>query len=146
MASGGAYHASKYAVEAISDALRFEVQGFDVKVVIIQPGLIRTDFSSTAAAAIGAGDGPYAAFNAGVAQSTKEVYEKGPLAHFGGDPDDVAKAIQKAITARRPKIRMRVTHSAHMLIAQRRMMTDRMWDRFLKTQFTPPTLDARAVR
>lgn len=143
---GGAYHASKYAVEAISDALRFEVKGFGIKVVIIQPGLIRTDFSSTAAAAIGADDGPYAAFNVGVAQATKDVYEKGPMAHFGGDPDDVAKAIQKAITVRRPRIRMRVTPSAHMLIAQRRMMTDRMWDRFLTTQFTAPRSDPPAGR
>ncbi|PJE01824.1 MAG: short-chain dehydrogenase/reductase [Mycobacterium sp.] len=143
---GGAYHASKYAVEAISDALRFEVKGFGVKVVIIQPGLIRTDFSSTAVAAIGADEGPYGAFNAGVAQATKDVYEKGPMAHFGGDPDDVAKAIEKAITARRPKIRMRVTPSAHMLIAQRRMMTDGMWDRFLTTQFTAPRPDAPAGR
>ncbi len=142
----GAYHASKYAVEAISDALRFEVKGFGVKVVIIQPGLIRTDFSSTAVAAIGADEGPYGAFNAGVAQATKDVYEKGPMAHFGGDPDDVAKAIEKAITARRPKIRMRVTPSAHMLIAQRRMMTDGMWDRFLTTQFTAPRPDAPAGR
>ncbi|TDK98164.1 MULTISPECIES: SDR family NAD(P)-dependent oxidoreductase [Mycobacterium] len=142
---GGAYHASKYAVEAISDALRFEVQGFGVKVVIVQPGLIRTDFSATAIAAIG-GDsvdsGPYAAFNAGVAQATKDVYEKGPLAPFGGDPDDVARAIQKAITARRPKLRMRVTPSAHLLKTQRRLMTDRMWDRFLKTQFTAPIASA----
>ena len=45
---GGAYHATKYAVEAISDALRFEVAGFGIDVVIVQPGLIRTEFGETA--------------------------------------------------------------------------------------------------
>ena len=133
---GGVYHATKYAVEALSDALRFEVSGFGVKVALIQPGLIRTEFSATAAAEVDAGDGPYAAFNAGVAKSTRDAYEKGPLARFGGEPDDVAKAIEKAI--RSPRIRKRVTASAHMLIGQRRLMTDRLWDRFLATQFKRP--------
>src|SRR5881397_2583249 len=55
---GGFYHATKYAVEAISDALRFEVKGFGVDVVIVQPGLIRTEFSATVAAVTDAGDGP----------------------------------------------------------------------------------------
>ena len=45
---GGLYHATKYAVEAISDALRFEVAGFGIHVVIVQPGLIRTGFADAA--------------------------------------------------------------------------------------------------
>src|SRR3712207_7285561 len=44
----GFYHASKYAVEALSDALRFEVRGFGVEVVVVEPGLIRTSFAQTA--------------------------------------------------------------------------------------------------
>jgi NAD(P)-dependent dehydrogenase (short-subunit alcohol dehydrogenase family) len=50
----GLYHASKHAVEALSDALRFEVYGFGVDVVVIEPGLIRTGFGETAAASTGA--------------------------------------------------------------------------------------------
>jgi NAD(P)-dependent dehydrogenase (short-subunit alcohol dehydrogenase family) len=135
---GGVYHATKYAVEAISDALRFEVKGFGVDVVVIQPGLIRTEFGNTAAAEVRSGDGPYAEFNASVAQSTKEVYEKGPVSRLGGGPETVAKAIERAITATSPKIRYRVTPSAHLLIRQRSLMTDGMWDRFVATQFTRP--------
>ncbi|WP_372790462.1 SDR family NAD(P)-dependent oxidoreductase [Paraconexibacter sp.] len=135
---GGVYHATKYAVEALSDALRFEVAGFGVGVSIIQPGLIRTEFASTAGNEISAEDGPYAEFNASVAAATKEVYEKGPLAKLGGDPDDVAKAIEKAITARKAPIRVRVTPSAHLLVGQRRLMTARMWDMFVGTQFKRP--------
>ncbi len=135
---GGAYHATKYAVEAISDALRFEVKGFGVDVVVIQPGIIRTEFSATAAAEVRAADGPYAAFNASVAQATRDVYEKGPLARLGGGPEAVAKAIERAIAARSPKIRYRVTPSAHVMVNQRRLMTARMWDRFVSTQFPRP--------
>jgi NAD(P)-dependent dehydrogenase (short-subunit alcohol dehydrogenase family) len=137
---GGIYHATKYAVDAMSDALRFEVRGFGVDVVIIQPGLIRTEFGETAAAVTpaGGGDGPYAAFNANVAQTTKDVYEKGPLARLGGEPEAVAKAIERAITARRPRIRYRVTPSARLLITQRALMTDGMWDAMLRSQFEQP--------
>src|SRR5215217_6978025 len=127
---GGAYHASKYAIEAISDALRFEVGGFGVGVTVIQPGTIRTEFSATAVGEIAGGEGPYAQFNAEVARTTKEAYEKGPLARLGGEADDVAKAVEKAIAARRAPIRVRVTPSAHVLITQRRLLGDRAWDAF----------------
>ena len=90
---GGAYHATKYAVEAMSDALRMEVGRFGIDVICVEPGLIRTEFGSTAASSVGDG-GPYAEFNEAVARSTREVYE-GPLSRFGGDADDVAVAIEK---------------------------------------------------
>lgn len=135
---GGVYHATKYAVEALSDALRFEVKGFGIGVTIIQPGLIRTHFAETAGSEIAVGDGPYATFNATVVRTTAEVYEKGPLARLGSEPDAVAKAIEHAIAARKAPLRKRVSPSAHVLVGQRRLMTDGLWDRFLDTQFTPP--------
>lgn len=135
----GVYHATKYAVDALSDALRFEVKGFGVQVVIVQPGLIRTEFAATSAAEVDPSDGPYAAFNAAVVQQSTAAYEKGPLARLGGGPEAVAKTIETAITTPKPKIRYRVTPSAHVLITQRKLMTDGLWERFLGTQFTPPT-------
>src|SRR5215207_9929146 len=75
---GGFYHATKYAVEAISDALRFEVKGFGVDVILIEPGLIRTAFGETASGGVaeaGAGEGDYAQFNAHVATATEQIYE-----------------------------------------------------------------------
>ncbi|HUH81605.1 MAG TPA: SDR family NAD(P)-dependent oxidoreductase [Solirubrobacteraceae bacterium] len=144
----GLYHATKYAVEAISDALRFEVRDFGVGVTVIQPGLIRTNFGEAAAQSLegqaqnGEGQGGvYDRFNQDVARMTVEAYHKGPLARFGGEPDAVAKAIEKAITRGQAPIRVRVTVSARMLIAQRRMMGAGMWDRFLATQFTRPAPD-----
>jgi NAD(P)-dependent dehydrogenase (short-subunit alcohol dehydrogenase family) len=136
---GGIYHATKYAVDALSDALRFEVKAFGVDVVIVQPGLIRTEFGETAAAVTPKeGDGAYAEFNATVARRTREVYEEGPLARLGGGPETVAKVVERAITVRRPKIRYRVTPSAHLAIGQRRLMTAGMWDAVLRTQFPQP--------
>src|SRR3712207_5537477 len=139
---GGFYHATKHAVDALSDALRFEVKGFGIDVVIIQPGLIMTNFGERAVgemeSATDGGDGPYAEFNAKLAAATKGVYEQGPAAKLGGGPDTVARAIEKAITARRPKARYRVTPSAHLLITQKRLMPDRVWDAFMRTQFPQP--------
>ncbi len=138
---GGAYHGTKHAVEALSDALRFEVRGFGVDVVVIEPGLITTRFGETAAgsidAAAAAGDDPYAEFNAAVSTATAEVYE-GPLARLGGGPETVARAIERAITSRRPKTRYKVTPSARLALAQRRLLTDRAWDAFMRTQFPTP--------
>lgn len=139
---GGAYHATKYAVEALSDALRFEVRGFGVDVILVEPGLIRTDFSQAAVGSMSTSlqkaESPYAGFNSAVAQSTQDAYTKGPLAKLGGEADDVAQVIQRSIEARRPRARYTVTASAKVLLAQRAMMSDGLWDAFLRTQFPQP--------
>jgi NAD(P)-dependent dehydrogenase (short-subunit alcohol dehydrogenase family) len=135
---GGFYHATKYAVDAISDALRFEVKGFGIDVIIIQPGLIKTEFGHAALDGVPDDGGAYGEFNAAVGEATEGVYESGPIGKLGGGPEAVAKTIEKAINAKRPKPRYRVTPSAHLLVAQRSLMTDRMWDRMLNTQFPQP--------
>src|SRR3954447_4120727 len=66
---GGAYHATKYAVEAMSDALRMEVGRFGIDVICVEPGLIRTEFGATAAGGVSsAAEDPYAEFNESVAK------------------------------------------------------------------------------
>ena len=136
---GGIYHATKYALEGISDAMRFEVRGFGVDVILIEPGLIVTNFGEVAAGSVAAGaaDGPYAGFNRHVAKITDEAY-KGPMAKLGGGPETVAAAIAKALKARRPKARYAVTPSAHLLIGQRRVTPDRVWDLMMRAQFPTP--------
>ena len=138
---GGFYHATKYAVEAISDALRFEVAGFGVEVVVIEPGLIRTGFSDVAAGSMGEepSDGPYAGFNAAVARITREAYERGgPFYKLGGGPETVARAIERAITSPKPRARYTVTPSARVLLLARKLLTDRAWDALLRTQYPRP--------
>jgi NAD(P)-dependent dehydrogenase (short-subunit alcohol dehydrogenase family) len=136
---GGAYHATKYAVEAVSDALRFEVKGFGVGVTVIQPGLIRSEFATTAAGETPVENGPYGGFNAAVISATLAAYTRGPLARLGGTPEDVAAAVEAAIEAKRPPIRVRVTPSARVLIAQKRLLPDALWDRLMATQFPRPS-------
>jgi NAD(P)-dependent dehydrogenase (short-subunit alcohol dehydrogenase family) len=146
---GGYYHSTKYALEALTDALRFEVAGFGIDVVLIEPGFIRTGFSEAAAGTVPAapdapadgdapGADPYRAFTAGLLASTRTVYEKGVAARLGGDADDVAGVVLEAITADRPKARYPVTASARLLRALRVALPDRAWDAFMARLFVSP--------
>jgi len=145
---GGYYHATKYALEALSDALRFEVAGFGIDVVLVEPGFIRTGFSETAAGSMAPGDDsrtgsdadadPYRAFTAAVLASTRTVYERGLAARLGGSPEDVAGVVLQAITADPPRARYPVTASARLLHSLRRVLPDRAWDALLARQFVRP--------
>jgi NAD(P)-dependent dehydrogenase (short-subunit alcohol dehydrogenase family) len=136
---GGVYHATKHAVEALSDALRFEVASFGIEVVIIEPGLISTNFGEAAVGSMAdvTTEGPYATFNQEVATVTAGAYER-PMAKLGGGPETVAAKIAKALTARRPSTRYKVTPSATVVMGMRKGMTDRMWDRFVSSQYSRP--------
>ena len=124
----------KYAIEAMSDALRMEVARFGVGVICVEPGLIRTEFSATAVGGVAVDDGPYAEFNAAVAKSTHDVYA-GPLARLGGDADSVAVAIEKALLKERAPTRVPVTPSARIMMGLRRVLPDRVWDRVVGRSF-----------
>jgi NAD(P)-dependent dehydrogenase (short-subunit alcohol dehydrogenase family) len=136
---GGVYHATKHAVEAVSDAMRFEVKEFGVDVVIIEPGLIITEFGETAAGSLAEIEehGPYSKFNSDVARVTANAYT-GPMARFGAGPEAVAAKISRALTVGRPRTRYTVTASAKAMLGMRRLSTDRMWDRFVRSQYPPP--------
>jgi short-subunit dehydrogenase len=138
----GHYHATKHALEAISDAMRFELRGFGIDVVLLEPGLITTDFAGAATSAMTRAtsdgeDGPYARFNAAVGAITTGAYE-GPTRRFGAGPERVAKVIEDAIERRHPPARIKVTASAKVTIALRRLMSDRMWDALMRRQFPQP--------
>jgi NAD(P)-dependent dehydrogenase (short-subunit alcohol dehydrogenase family) len=142
---GGHYHATKHALEAISDALRFELHGFGIDVILLEPGLITTDFGQAAAASIvenqseSAGDGedPYAHFNATVGAVTQGAYE-GPMGRLGAGPDRVAKVIERALRRRRAPTRIAITPSAKLTIAAHGLLSDRTWDAAMRRQFPQP--------
>jgi len=143
---GGHYHATKYALEAISDLLRFELRGFGIDVILIEPGLITTRFAQTAVAGIarrraltdhGAAR-HYERYEAAVANATVGAYDS-PLRFFGGGPERVAEAIEAALRRRRARGRVPVTASARLAIATRRLVGDRGWDALLRTQVAPPS-------
>jgi NAD(P)-dependent dehydrogenase (short-subunit alcohol dehydrogenase family) len=138
---GGVYHATKYALEALSDTMRYEVRGFGVDVILIEPGIIKTGFGDAVVRELGevkAAEGPYSDFNEAVGRTTQEVYEKGLLARLGGPPEAVAEVIEKAINARRPKARYTVTPSARLLISLRSLLPDSGWDAMLRSSFPRP--------
>ena len=137
---GGYYHATKYALEAFSDALRFEVGGLGIDVILIQPGLIRTEFSETAIANVPAQreDSPYRALMAKVKRATKDAYTEGLAAKLGGEPSDVANKVAYALAVDRPKPRYPVTASARVFMWQRALLGDRGWDAFLSWNYPRP--------
>jgi NAD(P)-dependent dehydrogenase (short-subunit alcohol dehydrogenase family) len=135
----GYYHASKHAVEAISDALRFEVEGFGIKVSVIEPGLIRTGFANAAVGSMdGPESGPYAGFDEAVVKATTENYEQGLFSRLAGEPEAVAEAIERALSARNPRSRYAVTPSAHLFLGLRRLLPDGAWDAVLKSSYPQP--------
>jgi NAD(P)-dependent dehydrogenase (short-subunit alcohol dehydrogenase family) len=153
---GGAfYHASKYAVEALSDALRMEVAQFGIDVVLIEPGPVNTPWNDVAAASLStavpgaddvspdvvgggsAGDDPYAAYKAAVAASFVTAHN-GPLARLGSTADDIAAAITRAATARRPRGRYLINPVAKSVVTMNRLLPARAYDAVLRRQYKLP--------
>ena len=139
---GGAfYHATKHAVEALSDAMRFELRDFGIDVVIIEPGPIKTEFGNTAIAnveRVKQDASPYSAFNAAVAGKIHEAFD-GWMASLAGNPEDVAAAIERGISASKPRTRYPITAAARTMMFLRRWLPDRGFDAFLGTQFPRPS-------
>jgi short-subunit dehydrogenase len=133
---GGYYHATKYAVEALSDALRLEVKPFGVQVVVIEPGITRSAFEETISAS-GAlapqDDSPYATMRAAVAQANTEAYANRMMS---ASAESVAQVITAAIAADRPRTRYLLTPAAKLMAATRTVAGDRAWERLMAQQFT----------
>lgn len=102
---GGAYHATKYAVEAMSDALRMELRQFGIEVVVIEPGYIDTGFTSTTLGLLDQYTGdeasPYAA-----ALAIADDVDESKVSRFAVKPRVISKAIERAIVRRRPPARI----------------------------------------
>jgi NAD(P)-dependent dehydrogenase (short-subunit alcohol dehydrogenase family) len=127
---GGWYHATKFAVEGLSDSIRPELSPFGIQVVVIEPGAIRTEWGQIAADNLLAtsGQGPYAEHAqlvAGVLGSTSSLAER------ASSPDVVADAIAKAVTARRPRTRYAIGSGAKPMVVASRFLTDRTKDRMM---------------
>jgi NAD(P)-dependent dehydrogenase (short-subunit alcohol dehydrogenase family) len=125
---GSWYHASKFAVEGLSDAMRLELRRFGINVVLIEPGLIRTDWGAIAAEKLRAtsGHGPYAAQASIIAESLENGSRPG--APRSSPTSVVAEAVKKAVTARRPRARYRVGYGARPLIFLSNILPDRVFD------------------
>ena len=131
---GGYYHASKYAVEAITDALRNEVRGFGIDVVIVEPGVTRSNFEETingSEAYAAQQDSPYAALRTSVAKSNSGAYANPRVA---ASAQSVADAIVRVVEADKPRSRYLLTPAAKGMVAVRTLGGDRAWDALVKQQ------------
>ena len=138
---GGVYHASKYAVEAISDALRFEAAPFGVTVVLIQPGPVKTPLGQASIEGMHMPPGsPYKSMAAGFERVSRRTYEKGQGCLSAGQ---VAAVVLEAAMAKRPRTRYKIGSAAHLMPFLRRTLTDRVWDAMLGRMFGSPATAGR---
>ena len=135
MPGAGAYVMSKFAVEALTDVLRYEVKMFGVQVISIQPGGVSTNFGEAGRATFNPGkpDSPYAKFRENLVTFMSQVDQNGRSP--GMPPEQVAGAIFHAASADHPHTRYKVGLLAKMLPRLRRLLPDHLWDRILATQF-----------
>ncbi len=124
----GAYCGSKFALEAMSDSLRMELNPFGIDVVLIEPGYIPTGFQDVAKGTSmhyhKNPSSPYAKIYAGYDEARKKMGFKPKYT-----PEDFADVALKAVSAKHPRTRYGVTHQAKLAAVARRLMTDRMLDR-----------------
>ena len=127
---GGWYHATKFALEALSDCLRLEVQPFGIDVVVIEPGGIRTEWPGIAAGQLrqASGGGAYARQAGAVAAALSSE----ATARRSSPPTVIASTIGKAVTARRPKTRYATGYGARPLIFLHDVLPDRAFDAVIR--------------
>ena len=127
---GAWYHATKFALEAISDCLRMEVKPFGIDVVVIEPGGIRTEWPAIAAEKVRAvsGTGPYAPQGNAVAKAMSSESTR----RRSSPPELIAKTIAKAVTARRPRTRYAVGYGAKPMIFLHSILPNRWFDAFIR--------------
>ena len=133
---GGFYHASKYAVEAINDALRVEVKPFGIDVILVEPGLIRTSSRVNEDLDMGAAR-PDTETAYGDLFSTKEKNTTGGYVNdfMATGPESVAAVIVRAVESTRPRSRYAVTPAAKAIVNLRRFGGDRAWDTTMRKRF-----------
>ncbi|EGP94225.1 SDR family oxidoreductase [Nitrosarchaeum koreense] len=126
-----AYISSKFALEGLSESLRYELGQFGVKVVIIEPGVIKTNFFSSMKIAEPKPDSPYKEITEKVIMGVKM------MAELGTPPSEVATTILKAIKEKDPKPRYIVGNDAQMFLEAKRAKTDTEFENYLKKELFP---------
>jgi NAD(P)-dependent dehydrogenase (short-subunit alcohol dehydrogenase family) len=131
---GDWYHATKFAVEGLSDSLRVELRPFGIDVVVIEPGAIRTEWGAIAAqnlrrASASTAYRQQAEYVAAVLESTSEP------ASLASPPEVIANVIAKAATTRRPRTRYVAGRGARAIIAARQLLPDRAFDALISNAY-----------
>lgn len=127
---GGWYHASKFAIEALSDALRNEVKQFGIDVIVIEPGGVKSEWADIAADNL-AKNSKNPAY--------KETIEK--LVAFmrkarekNTEADVISKLILESVESKKPKLRYVGGYMAKQAVMARKLLSDKMFDRMIMGQ------------
>ena len=129
---GAWYHASKHALEGFSDCLRLELAAFNINVVVLEPGIIVTEFGEVMLENISkfSAKGAYAKLTEKLVQATRSMYQSGK----GSKTSVISKTILEIIQAKRPKTRYRVGYFAKPMVWLRIFMGDKLFDKIVMSQ------------
>ena len=127
---GAWYHASKHAIEGYSDCLRIELKAFNIKVVVLEPGVIDTGFNQGVRDnfSFKSKNGPYKE----VVNAYIKAMDNPPMK--GSNPKVISKTVQKIINARKPKTRYVAGQGGSFLIGLRKIFGDRVYDALMYSQ------------
>lgn len=130
MAFGGWYHASKFAIEALSDAMRNEVKPFGIDVIVIEPGGIKSEWGGIAmdSAKHVSGKTAYKDFIAKSEKAFRGMEDKIP------EPIVIAKLIKTSVEAKKPKTRYIGGYLAKPMLFMRKMVSDKVMDKIIMSQ------------
>jgi NAD(P)-dependent dehydrogenase (short-subunit alcohol dehydrogenase family) len=123
-----AYISSKFALEGLSECMRYEMSPFGIKTIIIEPGVIKTNFLSSMKMAKGKPDSPYKEITQKVVNGIKM------MAEMATPPIEVAKTIMKAIETENPLPRYIVGSDAAMFLEAKKMKTDIEFENYIKKE------------
>ena len=123
---GGWYHATKYAVEGLSDCLRMELKPFGIDVIVVEPGGIKTDWGIIAAENLKktSAQGAYAEMADKAAEGMIKNYSGNMLSN----PELIARTVRKAVTKRRPRTRYLIGFGAKPMVWTHKIFGDRVFD------------------
>lgn len=129
---GAWYHASKHAVEGFSDCLRLELKQFNIDVVVLEPGIIVTEFGDVMLKNISkfSSKGAYASLTEKLVTATKKMYDSGQ----GSKTSVISNTVSRIIAAKKPKTRYRVGLWAKPMVWLRIYLGDKLFDKIVMSQ------------
>jgi NADP-dependent 3-hydroxy acid dehydrogenase YdfG len=133
-AGAGAYHASKYAIESFSDAMRQEVSNFGISVSLIKPGGVETALVDNAQYSESIAGDPYSKMRNNFIKMMSTILQSGNSAFPILKPVEVANAILKTAQATYPKTRLKIGRTAKMMPFIKSLMSDKGFDKMIMNQ------------